>query len=91
MSDKLKGVLNMAKRGAVIDMGIHKPLGSSWRGMDTGAYSRSYEPESRPEFQCFVSGQKTQMQATYDAHVEARERHERVLLLKQKMIDKGLL
>ena len=38
----------MAKRGAVIDMGRHKPVGSSWRSMDTGAYSRSYEPETRP-------------------------------------------
>lgn len=64
---------------------------SSWASMDTGAYSRSYEPEVRPEFQCFVTGQKDAMQAAYDAHVEARERHEHVLLLKQKMLDKGLL
>ena len=47
----------MAKRGAIVDMGRHKPLGSSWRSMDTQAYSRSYEPETRPEFQCFVGGQ----------------------------------
>ena len=56
----------MAKRGAVIDMGKHKPVGSSWRSMDTLAYSRSYEPETRPEFQCYVTGQQAAMQAAYE-------------------------
>ena len=56
----------MAKRGAVIDMGRHKPVGSSWRSMDTLAYSRSYEPEVRPEFRCFVTGQQANMQAAYE-------------------------
>ena len=85
----------MAKRGAVIDMGTHKPLGSSWRSMDSMAYSHVYEPESRPEFQCYVSGQKTQMQAVYDTHKQEQARREArmdtLLLLKQKMLDKGLL
>ena len=56
----------MAKRGAVIDMGRHKPVKSSWRSMDTLAYSRSYEPEVRPEFRCFVTGQQANMQAAYE-------------------------
>ena len=56
----------MAKRGAVIDMGRHKPVQSSWRSMDTLAYSRSYEPEVRPEFRCFVIGQQAAAQAAYE-------------------------
>jgi len=55
----------MAKRGAIIDMGRHKAVGSSWRSMDTGAYSRSYEPETRPEFRCYVTGQADAMLDTY--------------------------
>ncbi len=62
----------MAKRGAIVDMGRHKPLGSSWRSMDTQAYSRSYEPETRPEFRCYVSGQAKAWQADY-AKAKAKE------------------
>ena len=53
----------MAKRGAIIDMGRHKAVGSSWRSMDSMAYSRSYEPETRPEFRCYVTGQAKAWQA----------------------------
>ena len=85
----------MAKRGAIIDMGRHKVVGSSWRSMDTQAYSRSYEPETRPEFRCYVTGQAKAWQAEYDAMVAAdakREaRFQTVLELKQKLLDKGLL
>ena len=85
----------MAKRGAIIDMGRHKVVGSSWRSMDTQAYSRSYEPETRPEFRCYVTGQAKAWQAEYDAKVAAdakREaRFQTVLELKQKLLDKGLL
>ena len=55
----------MAKRGAIIDMGRHKAVGSSWKAMDTLAFSRSYEPESRPEFRCYVTGQADAMLDTY--------------------------
>ena len=55
----------MAKRGAIIDMGRHKVVGSSWRSMDTQAYSRSYEPETRPEFRVYVTGQADAMLDTY--------------------------
>ena len=55
----------MAKRGAIVDMGKHKPLGSSWRSMDSMAYSRSYEPETRPDFRCYVTGQADAMLDEY--------------------------
>ena len=55
----------MAKRGAIIDIGRHKAVGSSWRSMDSMAYSRSYEPESRPEFRVYVTGQADAMLDTY--------------------------
>ena len=85
----------MAKRGAIVDMGRHKPLGSSWRSMDGMAYSRSYEPETRPEFRCYVSGQADAWQAEYDAKIEAEAKRQAqmqaLLDLKQRMLDKGLL
>ena len=85
----------MAKRGAIIDMGRHKVVGSSWRSMDTQAYSRSYEPETRPDFHVYVSGQAKAWQAEYDAKVAAdakRDAQMQALLdLKQRMIDKNLL
>ena len=59
----------MSKRGAMHDMGRHKPLGSSWRSMDTQAYSRSYQPETRPEFQCYVTGQAKAMAEEYERKV----------------------
>lgn len=62
----------MAKRGAIVDMGRHKPLGSSWRSMDTQAYSRSYEPETRPDFHVYVTGQAKAWQADY-AKAKAKE------------------
>jgi len=55
----------MAKRGAIIDMGRHKAVGSSWKAMDTLAFSRSYEPETRPEFRFYVSGQVDACLALY--------------------------
>ena len=55
----------MAKRGQIVDLGRHKPLGSSWRSVDTAGYSRVYEPETRPEFRCYVTGQADAMLDTY--------------------------
>tara|TARA_B100001063_G_C16690614_1_gene516853 strand:- start:71 stop:307 length:237 start_codon:yes stop_codon:yes gene_type:complete len=60
----------MAKRGAIVDMGKHKPLGSSWRSMDSMAYSRSYEPETRADFRCYVTGQAKAMADEYEAMLE---------------------
>lgn len=55
----------MARRGAIVDIGRHKPLGSSWRSMDSMAYSRSYEPETRPDFRVYVTGQADACLALY--------------------------
>ena len=63
----------MAKRGAIIDMGRHKAVGSSWRSMDSMAYSRSYEPESRPEFRVYVTGQADAMLEQYKKDVDKAE------------------
>jgi|TARA_B100000035_G_scaffold154546_1_gene131636 hypothetical protein len=51
-----RGIQTMARK-FITPMGRHKPLGSSWQSMDCKAYSRSYEPETRPEFRVYVTGQ----------------------------------
>lgn len=81
----------MAKRGAIIDMGRHKAVGSSWRSMDSMAYSHSYEPETRPEFQCYVSGQADAMQQAYEATQKKEAMLKALLELKQRMLDKNLV
>ena len=63
----------MAKRGAIVDMGKHKPVGSSWRSMDSMAYSRSYEPETRPDFRVYVTGQADAMLEQYKKDVDKAE------------------
>lgn len=63
----------MAKRGAIVDIGKHKPVGSSWRSMDSMAYSRSYEPETRPEFRVYVTGQADAMLEQYKKDVDKAE------------------
>ena len=63
----------MAKRGAIVDMGKHKPVGSIWRSMDSMAYSRSYEPETRPEFRVYVTGQADAMLEQYKKDVDKAE------------------
>lgn len=63
----------MAKRGATIDMGRHKAVGSSWKAMDTLAFSRSYEPETRPEFRVYVTGQADAMLEQYKKDVDKAE------------------
>ena len=63
----------MAKRGANVDMGRHKPIRSSWKAMDTLAFSRSYEPETRPEFRVYVTGQADAMLEQYKKDVDKAE------------------
>jgi hypothetical protein len=81
----------MAKRGATIDMGRHKAVGSSWRSMDTQAYSHAYQPETRPDFQCYVDGQQANMQAAYEATQKKEAMLKALLDLKQRMLDKNLV
>ena len=61
----------MAKRGAITDMGRHKPLGSSWQGVEARGYSHAYQPETRPEFQCYVTGQAKAMADAYQKQQDA--------------------
>jgi len=68
----------MAKRGAIIDMGRHKAVGSSWKAMDTLAFSRSYEPETRPEFRCYVTGQADAM---LDTHRKEKDKADALAIL----------
>jgi len=63
----------MAKRGAIVDMGRHKAVGSSWKAMDTLAFSRSYEPETRPDFRVYVTGQADAMLEQYKKTVDKAE------------------
>ena len=63
----------MAKRGAIVDMGRHKAVGSSWQAMDTLAFSRSYEPETRPDFRVYVTGQADAMLEQYKKTVDKAE------------------
>jgi len=63
----------MAKRGAIVDMGRHKAVGSSWKAMDILAFSRSYEPETRPEFRVYVTGQADAMLEQYKKTVDKAE------------------
>ena len=60
-------------RKFITPMGKHKPLGSSWQAMDSKAYSYSYQPETRPEFRCYVSGQATAWKADYEATLKRDE------------------
>lgn len=62
----------MAKRH-IIPLGKHKPVRSSWASMDSMAYSRSYEPESRPEFRVYVTGQAGAMLEQYKKDVDKAE------------------
>ena len=60
-------------RQFITPMGRHKPIRSSWAAMDTQAFSRSYEPETRPEFRCYVTGQADAMLEQYKKAVDKAE------------------
>ena len=60
-------------RKFITPIGRHKPVRSSWAAMDTQAYSRSYEPETRPEFRCYVTGQADAMLEQYKKAVDKAE------------------
>ena len=78
-------------RKFITPMGRHKPVRSSWAAMDTQAFSRSYEPESRPEFRVYVTGQADAMQAEYEAKLKREAQVQALLELKQRMLDKNLI
>ena len=78
-------------RKFITPVGRHKPVRSSWAAMDSKAFSRVYEPETRPEFRCFVTGQAEAMQAEYEAKLKREAQMQALLDLKQRMLDKNLL
>jgi len=57
-------------RKFITPMGRHKPVRSSWAAMDSKAFSRSYEPETRPEFRVYVTGQADAAKREYEARVK---------------------
>ena len=67
-------------RKQYIPMGKHKPLGSSWQSFDH-AYGRGLMPETRPEYQCFVTGQQANMIASYEQHKNAVAMREALTIL----------
>ena len=60
-------------RKFITPMGRHKPVRSSWAAMDSKAFSRSYEPETRPEFRVYVTGQADAMLEQYKKAVDKAE------------------
>ena len=57
-------------RKFITPMGRHKPVRSSWAAMDSKAFSRSYEPETRPEFRVYVTGQADAAKRDYEARLK---------------------
>lgn len=77
----------MAKRH-IIPMGKHKV---SVQSQLAGVSLRDDQMPYGEKHLCLYEGQIANMQAAYDARIQEQARHERILLLKQKMLDKGLL
>jgi len=48
-------------------------------------------PETRPEFRCYVTGQADAAKRDYDARLKREAQMQALLVLKQKLLDKGLL
>ena len=78
-------------RKFITPMGRHKPVRSSWAAMDTKAFTRSYEPETRPEFRVYVTGQADAAKRDYEARLKREAQMQALLDLKQRMLDKNLL
>ena len=57
-------------RKFITPMGRHKPVHSSWQAMDSKAFTRSYEPETRPEFRVYVTGQADAAKRDYEARLK---------------------
>ena len=67
-------------RKQYLPIGKHKPLGSSWKSF-VHAYGRGLMPETRPEYQCFVTGQQANMIASYEQHKKAVDKREALAIL----------
>ena len=79
----------MARR-FITPMGRHKPVRSSWAAMDSKAFSRSYEPETRPEFRVYVTGQADAAQRDYEARVKRDAQREQLAKRIAELQELGL-
>ena len=77
----------MAKR-RIIPLGKHKV---SIQSQLARVSLRDDQMPYGEKYQSYYEGQVVNMQAAYEARKQAQARHERILLLKQKMLDKGLI
>jgi len=77
-------------RKFITPMGRHKPVRSSWAAMDTKAFTRSYEPETRPEFRCYVTGQADAAKRDYEARVKREADLQKIAEGMAKLRELGL-
>ena len=79
----------MARR-FITPMGRHKPVRSSWQAMDSKAFTRSYEPETRPEFRCYVGGQADAAKRDYQARLKRDAQREQLAKRIAELQELGL-
>ena len=77
-------------RKFITPMGRHKPVTSSWQAMDSKAFSRSYEPETRPEFRVYVTGQADAAKRDYEARVKRDAQREQLAKRIAELQELGL-
>jgi len=77
-------------RKFITPMGRHKPVRSSWAAMDSKAFTRSYEPETRPEFRVYVTGQAEAAQQAYEARVKREADLQKIAEGMAKLRELGL-
>ena len=78
-------------RQFITPMGRHKPVRSSWAAMDSKAFSRSYEPETRPEFRVYVTGQADAAKREYEARVKREADLQKIAEGMAELRELGLL
>ena len=79
----------MARR-FITPMGRHKPVRSSWQAMDSKAFSRVYEPETRPEFRVYVTGQADAAKRDYEARIKRDAQREQLAKRIAELQELGL-
>ena len=77
-------------RKFITPMGRHKPVRSSWAAMDSKAFSRSYEPETRPEFRVYVTGQADAAKRDYEARLKREADLQKIADGMARLRERGL-
>ena len=77
-------------RKFITPMGRHKPVRSSWAAMDSKAFTRSYEPETRPAFRVYVTGQADAAKREYEARVKRDAQREQLAKRIAELQELGL-